>query len=205
MPNSIPPDLHQIRSSQTIFLSFHYFLKLSKWTDQGGVEPPFFVVHTVYALRLSHNACTGNASPIGQLVLLTHCEPIRFPGLPTFDWWQLVTSDSTIAKKKIGWISEFLILPLFCFGGLVFLGANDSFWLFVSHGIVQAWVMYFLLMLDVIPLPETFDGLCDQTLRHGFCPYSNGCDSEVLSSNQDSGQSDVLSTQWILSPSRWTI
>ena len=130
MPNSIPTDLHQIRSSQTIFLSFHYFLKLSKWTDQGGVEPPFFVVHTVYALRLSHTACTGNASPIRQLVLLTHCEPIRFPGLPTFDWWQS------------------LILPLCCFEGLVFFSANDSLWLFVSHGIAQAWVMYFLLMLD---------------------------------------------------------
>ena len=139
MPNSIPPDLHKIRS--------FYFLKLSKWTDQGGVEPPFFVVHTVYALRLSHTACTGNASPIRQLVLLTHCEPIRFPGLPTFDWWQLMTSDSTITKNRLAslWVFDPSPLLLWGFG---FFSANDSLWLFVSHGIAQAWVMYFLLMLD---------------------------------------------------------
>ena len=151
--------------------------------------------HCVHRQRLTHKA-TGPADSL-------RTDP--FPR-PTHLW--LMTVDDIrlyYYKKKIGWISEFLILPLFCFEGLVFLGANDSFWLFVSHGIVQAWVMYFLLMLDVIPLPETFDGLCDQTLRHGFCPYSNGCDSEVLSSDQDSGQSDVLSTQWMLSPSRWTI
>lgn len=116
MPNSIPPDLHKIRSSQTNWLSFHYFLKLSKWTDQGGVEPPFFVVHTVYALRLSHTACTGNASPIRQLVLLTHCEPIRFPGLPTFDWWQLMTSDSTITKKRLASLWVFDPSPLLLWG-----------------------------------------------------------------------------------------
>ena len=94
--------------------------------------------HCVHRQRLTHRA-TGPADSL-------RTDP--FPR-PTHLW--LMTVDDIrlyYYKKKIGWISEFLILPLFCFEGLVFLGANDSFWLFVSHGIVQAWVMYFLLMLD---------------------------------------------------------